>query len=218
MKKEKICGVYKITNLINNKCYIGEAKNVYQRFWSHKNNASKDEPDRRSSPLLFEAIKEYRVENFSFEILEVLDPLISKVDAKARELHWMRIFNSYSDCCGYNLRRDDKTGMIVHEKTSEKIRARLKKEWESGVRSEHGAKLSETWKNSPERAEEQGRMFTKYLTKYTYELFTPEGEYIKTVLHKELCEMGLGNCLATFHQKKTNNIIFKGFKIIKNKL
>ena len=28
-------GIYKITNLINNKCYIGQAKDIYERYFNH---------------------------------------------------------------------------------------------------------------------------------------------------------------------------------------
>ena len=31
-------GIYKITNLINNKCYIGKSKNIEDRFKYHKDN------------------------------------------------------------------------------------------------------------------------------------------------------------------------------------
>lgn len=34
---EIICGIYKITNLINNKVYIGQSVNVLKRFAAHKN-------------------------------------------------------------------------------------------------------------------------------------------------------------------------------------
>lgn len=28
-------GIYKITNLINSKCYIGQAKDIYERYFNH---------------------------------------------------------------------------------------------------------------------------------------------------------------------------------------
>jgi group I intron endonuclease len=31
------CGIYKITNKINNKCYIGSSVNILERFKSHRN-------------------------------------------------------------------------------------------------------------------------------------------------------------------------------------
>lgn len=34
MAKENICGVYKITNKVNGKIYIGSSKDIYKR-WKH---------------------------------------------------------------------------------------------------------------------------------------------------------------------------------------
>lgn len=32
-KKNAICGIYKITNTLNNKCYIGESSSIIDRWW-----------------------------------------------------------------------------------------------------------------------------------------------------------------------------------------
>ena len=53
-------GIYKITNLVNGKVYIGASKNIEKRWWGHKRCAS--------SPIHsdLEALGE---ENFKFEVL-----------------------------------------------------------------------------------------------------------------------------------------------------
>ena len=33
---EKICGIYKITNLINGKVYIGQSQDIYERWAEHQ--------------------------------------------------------------------------------------------------------------------------------------------------------------------------------------
>lgn len=60
--KEIIVGIYKITNLLNNKCYVGQSRNIYRRWQSHKY--------ANDSYPLHAAMKKYGTENFSFEILE----------------------------------------------------------------------------------------------------------------------------------------------------
>ena len=55
--------IYKITNKINNKIYIGQTNNIKRRFNSHKNN-------KRS--VISKAINKYGVENFTFEIIEII--------------------------------------------------------------------------------------------------------------------------------------------------
>ena len=61
-------GIYKITNLINNKCYIGQSVNIPERWKQHiKRGVGADVPTRNK---LYPAMMEDGVENFSFEIIE----------------------------------------------------------------------------------------------------------------------------------------------------
>lgn len=58
--------IYKITNLINKKAYIGETiQDVNLRWKAHKNLAKLD----KGCPALKEALNKYGVENFKFEVL-----------------------------------------------------------------------------------------------------------------------------------------------------
>lgn len=90
------CGIYKITNLINNKSYIGQSIRIENRF--------KDHCKKSSTSLISRAIQKYGKENFSFEILEICLP--EQLDE--REQYWIK----YYDCCaldgiekGYNQTR-----------------------------------------------------------------------------------------------------------------
>ena len=62
-------GIYKITNLINNKVYIGQSVNIQQRFKKHKTKY-KDISNEESNKILYKAMRKYGLENFSFEIIE----------------------------------------------------------------------------------------------------------------------------------------------------
>lgn len=88
---EKICGIYKITNKINNKCYIGQSKDIIKRWkteykW-HKLNRH-----------LQSAFNKYGLENFDFEILEECSPNL----LNEREQFWITIYNSFDRNFGYN--------------------------------------------------------------------------------------------------------------------
>ena len=61
-------GIYKITNLKNGMCYVGQAVNIADRFKQHiKRGIGAETPTRNK---LYPAMAEYGVENFSFEIIE----------------------------------------------------------------------------------------------------------------------------------------------------
>ena len=65
-----ICGIYCITNKINNKIYIGQSNSVFTRWGEHAKIAY-DDNNRKS--LIHKAIKKYGIEFFTFEILELCE-------------------------------------------------------------------------------------------------------------------------------------------------
>ena len=61
-------GIYKITNLENNMCYVGQAANLADRWRQHiKRGLGADTPTRNK---LYPAMQSTGVENFSFEVVE----------------------------------------------------------------------------------------------------------------------------------------------------
>ena len=91
-----ICGIYCITNLLNNKKYIGLSKNCLRRWNEHKYRAL--HPKRKDDTIkpLYCAIRKYGIENFSFEIVEICE----YKNLKEREIYWIEYFDSYTK--GYN--------------------------------------------------------------------------------------------------------------------
>ena len=61
--------VYKITNLINQKGYIGSSTKVEKRWQQHKNDAFNANNEKYNYPL-YQAFRKYGLENFSFIILK----------------------------------------------------------------------------------------------------------------------------------------------------
>ena len=61
------CGIYKITNIITDECYIGQSVDIYKRWNDHcKCGLGIDTPPGNK---LYKAIQEYGLENFTFELL-----------------------------------------------------------------------------------------------------------------------------------------------------
>ena len=86
-------GIYKITNNLNNKCYIGQSVHIERRFSEHCF------PSKKSQISL--AIQKYGKENFSFEIIEECS--VEKLNE--REQFWIKYYNSLSPN-GYNITED----------------------------------------------------------------------------------------------------------------
>lgn len=83
-----VTGIYKITNLENGMCYVGQAANVSDRWRQHiKRGIGAEAPTRNK---LYPAMQEFGVENFSFELLEQCER--SQLDA--REDYFQEVFHA----------------------------------------------------------------------------------------------------------------------------
>ena len=81
-------GIYKITNIENQMCYIGQAANIADRWKQHiKRGIGAETPTRNK---LYPAMLEKGVENFTFEIVEECDR--SKLND--REDYWQEFFHA----------------------------------------------------------------------------------------------------------------------------
>lgn len=86
-------GIYKITNIQNEKVYIGRTVNFKERFRQHcKRGCGID----RIKGLLYDAMMEEGLENFTFEKVEVCD----KEKQIEREKYWISFY--HGDSYGYN--------------------------------------------------------------------------------------------------------------------
>lgn len=81
-------GIYKITNIKNQMCYVGQAVNIADRWKQHiKRGIGAEAPTRNK---LYPAMLEIGVENFTFEIVEECDR--SKLNE--REDYWQEFFHA----------------------------------------------------------------------------------------------------------------------------
>ena len=68
---EKICGIYKITNIITGDFYIGSSKDVKRRWASHKWLSTWKQQQNKQ---LYKDMKKYGLDKFDFQILEEVEP------------------------------------------------------------------------------------------------------------------------------------------------
>ena len=90
-------GIYKWTNLINNKVYIGQSVNITARKAEHIKLAKNE----NYTTNIAKAIRKYGVENFNFEILEECSS--DKLDE--REHYYIQYYDSLNKEKGYNMLR-----------------------------------------------------------------------------------------------------------------
>lgn len=88
--------IYLITNLINNKKYVGKTTNTIKERWQeHCRDSKKKRCEKRP---LYDAFNKYGIENFKIEELEYIedDSKLSK-----REVYWIQELQTYGHS-GYN--------------------------------------------------------------------------------------------------------------------
>lgn len=115
----KIHAIYKITNLVNNKCYIGSAVDVVTRLAVHKSGLKYH---KQPNAHLQSAYDKYGNDNFSFDILEVVN---DKTQLLKREQIWINYFKSYEPEFGYNKRKIPNSNLGIKRKHSDETKRKI---------------------------------------------------------------------------------------------
>lgn len=91
--------IYKITNLINNKIYIGQTtqKRPTDRWHQHKSEVKRN---KKSKQVIHKAMLKYGIENFLFEII---DTAINYEELDNKEMMWITKLKSTNKLFGYNI-------------------------------------------------------------------------------------------------------------------
>lgn len=86
-------GVYKITNIINNKCYIGSAKDIPYRWRKHKQFLRRK---IHHSVALQRAWNKYKIDKFQFDVLEYVEDITELIQ---REQHYFDVLSPEYNTC-----------------------------------------------------------------------------------------------------------------------
>ena len=89
-------GIYKITNNVNGKVYVGQAIDIKRRWQEHRSHSFL--PSHISyNYAIHRAIRKYGINNFDFKILEECE----ETELNEREKYWITTLKSQED--GYNM-------------------------------------------------------------------------------------------------------------------
>jgi group I intron endonuclease len=139
--KDRICGIYKITNIINNKIYIGGSINIKHRFSEHKWQLNNN---IHGNIHLQRAWNKYGKDNFKFEIIEECDILL----LKETEQQYIESYNSYKRDFGYNIEK-----LVVRKELSQETKLKISI-------AHKGKKLSISQRNNMSKSA-KGRIFSE---------------------------------------------------------
>ena len=113
---KKICGIYKITNIVNNKIYVGSAINVSNRIKSHKRLLKNN---RHFNSHLQSSYNKYGLSYFRYEIIETTtyDVMLE------RETYWIETLKANNREFGYNKRliASSNLGIKLSNETRKKL-------------------------------------------------------------------------------------------------
>lgn len=98
--KTKVCGIYKITDLTTQKCYIGQSVDIAERWKQHCKCGLGIEASATNT--LYNTMQKHGVWNFAFELLEKC----SKEQLNEKESFWISTYQS--NIYGLNILKGNK--------------------------------------------------------------------------------------------------------------
>jgi group I intron endonuclease len=201
--------IYKATNIINHKVYIGQTiKTLDYRKRKHINNAFRNPKTR-----FHQAIIKYGEENFIWTIVE--NNIESKDILNEKEIYWILFFNSFNN--GYNDTKGGKSFLGYKFTEESKKKMSLSHLGQSRPCSkEHREKISKSVSGKNNGFYGKKGKDSPFL-KYIYYLESPDGEKFETYIINDFCKQ--------FNLKRTgvyksiiNNRDYKGWKVSRGEL
>ena len=118
MKKPN-CGIYKITNFVNNKVYIGQTINLRTRSSQHFSALKQNKHQNKHLQCSF---NKHGIENFKYEIIEFCEP--EKLNEL--EIFYIKKYNATNRNYGYNRENGGVLNRTLSEEARKEMSLRLK--------------------------------------------------------------------------------------------
>lgn len=121
--------IYKATNIINNKVYIGQTVNTLE--YRANQHLRETKSNKRKNTYFHNAIQKYGFENFVFE---KIDEASTIEELNQKESYWISKYNSTDKTFGYNLDSGG-SNCFKSDSTKRKIGDTTLKKWEDPIMS-----------------------------------------------------------------------------------
>lgn len=133
-------GIYKITNKVNGKFYIGSSKNIKERWKHHRSDLKSG---THSNPHLQNSYNKYGKKNFKFEIIETIDPIPELLLEREQVLLDYHLENNWEQA--YNIAIYACSGMKGRGHTEE-VKQLLSEKLSGENHPHYGKPVSEEWR------------------------------------------------------------------------
>lgn len=171
--------IYKITNLLNKKSYIGKTSFSLEVRWDKHLQNYKNKNSHCYNYYLYRAMRKYEISNFKIELLEEIsnDSLLNE-----REQYWIKFYDTFKN--GYNMTLGGE-GQQLYDK--EKIISL----WEDGKSIKEIKEIIDCSSD------------TIYLTIKDLDSYSPKESQMRSARGKEVSQYDLsGNYIKTYHSIK----------------
>jgi hypothetical protein len=176
--------IYKITNLINDKIYIGQTDNPNRRWREHKTSIRK----KSNNQLISKAIAKYNYLNFKFEVIATCK---TQEDADAAEELIISQYDSRNLNIGYNLR----AGGNCSNHSQISIR-KMSKSAMGKPGTNLGKTFSDEWRSNLSKSQigkdkKYKRRFSEDIEKEICKLYRDSGESMYAIAKRFSCHRSL---------------------------
>lgn len=153
----QVSGIYKLTNLVNQKIYVGSAQRIGRRWYSHFKY-----PQFSNCTKLRNAVIKYGEEAFEAEVIEVVENFDQLID---REQYYLDLLHPFGEC-GYNIRTVAGSNIGIKRsdeekrKMSERTRGKYNPMWGRTQSDDTKTKISTKLtgiKRTPEQKSKMGK-------------------------------------------------------------
>ena len=103
-------GIYKITNQVNGKVYIGQSVHIKQR-WNQHRSAAFNPNDKEYNKYFYYSIRKYGLKNFTFEVIEEC----KQEELNEKEIYWIKYYDSTNKEKGYNVLSGGNQGGFIYD-------------------------------------------------------------------------------------------------------